>query len=518
MVAQRLRVSYPIVLVLGGLALSFIPIFPPIEIQPEMIFVIFLPPLLYEAAWQTSWKDFWKWRRIIFSFATIIVLVTSCVIAYVSSNIIPGFTLALGFLLGGIISPPDAVSATSIMKDVNIPKRLSAIIEGESLLNDATSLVIFRFALAAITTGSFVFRTAAINFFIVIFMGILVGLAIGLVFYAIHRWLPTTPSIDIALTFVTPYIMYIVAENFHFSGVLSVVSGGLLLSSLRQTMLSPLSRIRGLSVWSIIGFVLNGLIFMLIGLQLPVIVNQLGDISLWDAIKYSLIIALTLIVSRLLIALGVSVFTTFISKFITTADSNPGFRGPLVFGWSGMRGVVSLAAALSIPIYLKDNEPFPQRNLILFITFTVILVTLVFQGLTLPWMIRIMKLKDPDYTMPAAEQEVLLRKKLTKAALKIINEKYKDRLRKNEFLRALKQKLENEELILEHIDNSFISDGTASNGAEEFQSIYNEIIAVQRALLEKINKKAEVSEEVVKNYLLALDLEEEQLKQQLKLF
>src|SRR5688572_1757054 len=262
MVAQRLKISYPIVLVLGGLALSFVPGLPSIEIHPDLIFVIFLPPLLYEAAWQTSWKDFWKWRRVISSFAFIIVIVTSCVIAVVSSNAIPGFTLALGFLLGGIISPPDAISATSIMKDVKVPKRLSAIIEGESLLNDAASIIVFRFALAAIVTGTFVFTEAATSFFVVIIMGILTGLAIALVFYAIHRWLPTTPSIDIVLTLVTPYIMYIVAERLHFSGVLAVVSGGLFLSQRQHTMLSPLSRIQGLNVWTIVGFVLNGLIFM----------------------------------------------------------------------------------------------------------------------------------------------------------------------------------------------------------------------------------------------------------------
>src|SRR6187397_514530 len=184
MLARRLRIAYPIVLVLGGLILSFINGFSSITIDPNLIFFIFLPPLLYEAAWQTSWKEFWRWRRVIFSFAFPIVIITSCVIAFISNAFIPGFTLALGFLLGGIISPPDAISATSIMRNVNAPKSLVSIIEGESLLNDASSLIVFRFALAAVITGQFHFQQAATSFVLVIFMGILVGLLVGIIFYA----------------------------------------------------------------------------------------------------------------------------------------------------------------------------------------------------------------------------------------------------------------------------------------------------------------------------------------------
>src|SRR5215207_5670455 len=269
MIANKLRIAYPIVLVIGGLVLSFVPIFSHINIDPEAVFFIFLPPLLYEAAWLTSWKEFYKWRRVITSFAFPIAIITSCLIAFVSSALIPGFTLALGFLLGGIISPPDAISATTIMRQVKAPKSLVSIIEGESLLNDASSLIVFRFALAAVVTGQFHFQQAAITFLLVIVMGTLIGLAVGFIFYAVHRWLPTTTSIEIVLTLLTPYCMYYAAEHFHFSGVLAVVSGGLLLSNKRQTMLNYRSRIEGINVWTNIVFLLNGLIFFLIGLQLP---------------------------------------------------------------------------------------------------------------------------------------------------------------------------------------------------------------------------------------------------------
>jgi monovalent cation/hydrogen antiporter len=354
MIANKLRLAYPIVLVLGGLLLSFTSVFSHITIDPDLVFFIFLPPLLYEAAWQTSWKEFWKWRRVIMSFAFPIVIITSCVIAFVSNAVIPGFTLALGFLLGGIISPPDAVSATTIMRGVKVPKSLVSIIEGESLLNDASSLIIFRFASLAVMTGQFHIGEAATTFFLVIVMGTLIGLLVGLIFYIIHCWLPTTSSIEIVLTPVTPYCMYYAAEHFHYSGVLAVVSGGLLLSSKRQNMLSYRSRIEGINVWTNVVFVLNGLIFMLIGLQLPFITSQL-EISVGRAIWYGIAIAVMLICTRFICTFGASIFTRFMSRFITVADPNPGWKAPLISGWAGMRGVVSLAAALSVPLFINGS-------------------------------------------------------------------------------------------------------------------------------------------------------------------
>src|SRR6195952_926344 len=290
MLAQKIKVAYPILLVLVGLPLGFVPFLRGIEIQPELIFVIFLPPLLYEAAWNTSWKDLWKWRRVISSFAFPVVIITSCVVAFVSAALIPGFTLATGFLLGGIISPPDAVSASAILKNIKVPKRFVTIVEGESLTNDASSLVVFRFALAAVLTGSFVFKDAAVDFVLVIVMGVIIGIAVALVFYAIHRWLPTSNNMDVILTFITPYAMYMAAEEFHFSGVLAVVSGGLFLSFRQQQFLSHRSRLQGVNVWEAVAFVLNGIVFILIGLEFPVVIKNLGADGLTPAINYSLII------------------------------------------------------------------------------------------------------------------------------------------------------------------------------------------------------------------------------------
>lgn len=512
MLANKLRLAYPIVLVVGGLLLSVTAIFSKITIDPELVFFIFLPPLLYEAAWQVSWKEFWKWRRVIMSFAFPIVIITSCVVAFASYALIPGFTLALGFLLGGIVSPPDAISATTILRQVKAPKRLLSIIEGESLLNDASSLIVFRFALAAVITGQFHFQDAAISFILVIVIGTLIGVAIGFIFYAIHRWLPTTPSIEIILTLVTPYCMYHAAEYFHFSGVLSVVSGGLLLSSKRQSMLNYRSRVEGINVWTNLVFVLNGLIFFLIGLQLPSITNQLGDIGLGRAIWYGVAISIILIVARLLCTFGASLFTRFMSHFITVADPNPGWRGPIIFGWAGMRGVVSLAAALSIPLMIAEGHPFPNRNLILFITFIVILVTLVLQGLTLPWVIRKVRLEDKS-VIPEQKQEIIIQKKMAQYSLQYLNEKYDGKMPDNEHLHNLYARLRIDvKLLSDELENT---DRTNENTLGNFQGIYLELLEHQRKLLSEMNHRAEFDEELIRKYLSLIDLEEMKVREKI---
>ncbi|MGZ3872084.1 MAG: Na+/H+ antiporter [Mucilaginibacter sp.] len=512
MLAQKIKIAYPILLVLAGLPLGFVPALRGIEIQPDLIFVIFLPPLLYEAAWNTSWKDFWKWRRVISSFAFPIVIITSCVVAFVSAAIIPGFTLATGFLLGGIISPPDAVSATAVLKTLKVPKRFVTIVEGESLMNDASSLVVFRFALAAVITGNFVFSHAAINFFVVIVMGILTGIAVALLFYAIHRWMPTTTNIDIILTFVTPYAMYMIAEEFNFSGVLSVVSGGLFLSVRRHRFLSHRARLQGINVWEAVAFVLNGFVFMLIGLEFPAIVRGLGPSGLELAIKYSLIITGVLIVTRFISTFGASVFTMFMANFITVADSRPGWKAPLLLGWTGMRGVVSLAAALSIPVALRSGAAFPNRDMILFITFSVILVTLVLQGLTLPALVRWVNMPDPDYTISAEQQKQLIRKKLSALSLDLLHQKYAGQLAGNDMVKSLELKLTADMELLkdwEKDDNK----GRADAFYKDYRAIMTDLVEQQRALLKTLNKKENISDDLIRQQLELLDLEEEKIRQ-----
>ena len=344
-------------------------------------------------------------------------------------------------------------------------------------------------------------------------MGIAIGLAIGAIFYFIHRLLPTTPSMDIVLSFITPYCMYYFAEHFSFSGVLAVVSGGLFLSYHRQQMLTHLSRVQGANVWSTVGFVLNGLVFMLIGLQLPHIVQQLENINLSTAIWYGLLISGMLIVTRLLCTFGAAVVTKFMSRFITVADPNPGWKAPILFGWAGMRGVVSLAAALSIPVTISTG-PFPQRNLILFITFVIILVTLVFQGLTLPWLIKKIKLEDRFSPISPQKQEMLIQKKIAYQSIHFLDEKYAGEVAANEHVGNLKARFSSS---LKYLTNSYENEVVIddSNPLKRYQHIALELLDEQRKLLYQMNHRSEFDEDIIRKHLSLLDLEETKLREKL---
>nr|WP_121271170.1 Na+/H+ antiporter [Pedobacter schmidteae] len=501
MLANKIKVAYPILLVLAGLAISFIPGVPPIRIDPELIFIIFLPPLLYEAAWSTSWKELWRWRRIIGSFAFLIVFLTAFAVALISNHFIPGFTLALGFLLGGIVSPPDAVSVGAILKFVKVPKRLAAILEGESLLNDASSLIVFRFALVAVGTGQFVMQEAVLSFGWMILGGAGAGVLIGYLFFQLHKTFPTDVNMDIVLTIVAPYVMYIGAEELHCSGVLSVVCGGLFLARRNHLFLSSSSRLRAINVWESLVFVLNGLVFIFIGLDLPEIVGGLEGVNLSTAIGYGVLITGVLMAGRILSAYGAVVFTFLVRNFITVAEArSPGIKGPFLLGWAGMRGVVSLAAALSIPVHLDSGVPFPQRNLILFITFVVILLTLVLQGLTLPYFIR--KFHLPEYDHPLSDEESYhqIYKQLAKQSLEHLETNFSAELRAQPVLQRIAHKWRDNDVLIDD-----------ASMASECKEVYLKILDQQREWLRTWNKAHDVNEDVIRRHQRRLDIEEEKM-------
>ncbi len=502
MLANKIKVAYPVLLVVAGLCISFIPGVPVIHMDPEVIFYIFLPPLLYEAAWTVSWKELWHWRRIITSFAFVVVFLTAMSVAFFANHFIPGFSLALGFLLGGIVSPPDAVSAGAILKFVKVPKRMSSILEGESLLNDASSLIIFRFALIVVATGQFIWSDAALSFSWMMLGGVGIGLILGWIFMKAHKFLPTDANTDIVLTLVTPYIMYMAAEEVHSSGVLAVVSGGLLLSTHRHHFLSSTSRLRGVNVWESFCFVLNGLVFILIGLDLPEITAGLESVSLAAAIGYGVMVTAVLIIGRIIAAYGAVVVTLIARNFITVADAkNPGLKGPFLLGWTGMRGVVSLAAALSIPVHLADGSPFPQRNLILFITFIVILLTLLLQGLTLPYLIRKLKFPNLDKELPEDEVYLSLKKELAAFALGQLRSNYPEQLNRQPMLQQMAIKWE-----------SVTAVSPDEPMAEECKIIYIDLLEQQRIwLLQKNKTEKTLDEEIIRRHLKFLDMEEEKL-------
>ena len=323
MLATKLRVAYPIVLVVAGLLISFIPGLPAIKVNPELIFFIVLPPLLFDAAWDISFKEMKKWYRIIGSFAFLVVLFTALAVAVVANHYIPGFSIALGFLLGGIVSPPDAVSTSAITKFVNIPKSTSTILEGESLLNDASSLIIFRFALIAVGTGQFIWNEAALSFVWMIIGGVGAGLLLGWLFVQLHRILPTEASSDIAFTIIEPYAMYWVGEEIHSSGVLAVVAGGLYMANRNLVFLNSASRIMGLNVWEAFIFILNGIVFLIIGLELPEIVAGIRSegIPLRTAIGYGVLVTVVLILARM-----ISAYTAMLATYLFRRNVLPGGR------------------------------------------------------------------------------------------------------------------------------------------------------------------------------------------------
>jgi Na+/H+ antiporter len=503
--ADRMKIAYPILIVTAGLLISFIPGLPVIRVNPDIIFFLFLPPLLFESAWSISFKEMKKWYRIISSFAFLVVFFTAFTVAVVANHFIPGFSLALGFLLGGIVSPPDAVSVGAITKFVRVPRSTATILEGESLLNDASSLIIFRFALVAVGTGQFIWQQAAMTFLWMVIGGVIIGVGLGWLFVQLHRRLPIDAPSAISLSLIEPYFMYWLAEQIHSSGVLAVVSGGLFMSTRRLLYLNSTSRIRGFSVWESFVFILNGLVFLIIGLELPDIVQGLRSkgILLHTAIGYGVLITVVLVLARM-----ISAYTAMIATLIFRPNVAPRVSSgrrrwllPIVLGWTGMRGVVSLAAALAIPVALSDGSAFPHRNLILFITFVVILLTLVVQGLTLPVLIRRGKVFESFMDEPAETARHKLRVGLQEHTHRFLQDKYDHELHGHDGLQK----------ILEHWDEK-VKASNEEGINKKTTPLFLEMLESQRKYLSDLNKDDEVDEEIIRWQLYQIDLEEERLK------
>ena len=507
MLSEMLKVSYPIFLVIAGLLISFIPGIPVVTLHPDTVFLLFLPPLLYAAAWNTSWRDFWAARRAISMLAFGLVFFTSSAIALVSQMLIPDFPMVLGFLLGGIISPPDAVAATSVLQGIKVPKRVVTILEGESLINDASSLIVFRFALAAALTGQFTFVKATTDFFMVAGMGVAIGLAIAYVLYIVHKFMPTTPSIDTSLTVISPYLMYLAAEHYHFSGVMAVVSGGLFLSYRSHEIFTYNSRIQAYSVWESLIFILNGLVFILIGLQLPQIIRALEHYSIVGLVFYALIISVVTVVVRI-----VWVFSgAYLSWLLSKHEKRLKWENEFLIGWSGMRGVVSLASALAVPLTLSNGTAFPHRDLILFITFVVILFTLVFQGLSLTPIIKWLKIKEDENE--EAEHEIIIRLRMAEAALSHLQSNYVDELSSIDAYTRIKERYERMVTITSRKLNKEEKDAAAALFLPKYRRMLLELVAVRRSELHKLRSEKRYSDELLRNKEYELDLEEARLNE-----
>ncbi|GAB2527796.1 Na+/H+ antiporter [Spirosoma aerophilum] len=386
--ARKLKLAFPILLTVGGLVISFFPGLPNVDLDSSVVLVVFLPPLLYSAAWYTNWSDFRRNLEPVVVLALGLVLVTSVGIAYVANLFIPGFTLATGLLLGAVVSPSDAVAATAVMKTLSVPRKIEIILEGESLVNDATALVIFQLALVAVGTGNFSLADSLLDFVRLAVGGIVVGLVTGYLSAWLHKYAHLEPALETVLTFVTAYSAYLAAEHLALSGVLSVVSAGLVVGHKQSRVHSPITRMQAVAVWNFVVVLLNGLIFILIGLQLPDMVADINGQSLGQLIGIGLLISVTAVAIRFLYIFLTDSISNQIHKLMHHPPLFPSRKHTTLLAYISMRGIVSLAAALSIPVQLPGGTPFPERNLIVFITFCVILFTLVGQGIFLPAFIR----------------------------------------------------------------------------------------------------------------------------------
>jgi Na+/H+ antiporter len=391
--AHRMKVAYPIVLVVAGLLLSFIPGLPKISLNPELFFLAVLPPLLFHAAWETSWREFRYNLVTILFMAFGLVGFTVLGLALAGERLFLFLDWKTGFLLGAIIAPTDAIAATAIARRVGLPQRITEILEGESLVNDATGLLALEFGLALVLSGETPsVGASALRLLYLVAGGVAIGLAVGWVVHWLERHIDDGP-IELTMGLVTAYASYILAEQAHTSGVLAVVTCGFYLSRHSATFFSPAVRLQAYALWDTIDFVLNGLVFLLIGLQLPVVLGGLHQYSKLTLISYALTTSALVIALRLLWVYP-STYVAFLFRKIILKQNEELLPAKQIFvtGWTGMRGVLALAAALSIPTMLENGRPFPSRDLILFLTFSVILVTLVVQGLTLPALIRVLGL------------------------------------------------------------------------------------------------------------------------------
>jgi monovalent cation/hydrogen antiporter len=391
LLARRLAIPYPIVLVVAGLLLGFVPGLPKLTLNPEVIFLIVLPPLLYSAAWWTSWREFSYNLVSILLLAVGLVGFTVFAVATLAPRILPGFDWQSGFVLGAAVATTDAIAAAAIARRVGLPRRLTDILEGESLVNDATGLLALQIGVAILLgAGTPTVSSTLVRLAYLAATGIGVGLAVGYIIDRIEYWIEDAP-VEIAISILVPYASYFAAEALHGSGVLAVVTSGLFLSRRSVHFFSPAVRIEANAVWNSLTFLLNGFVFVLVGLQLPYVLAGIKDVSMLTLLVQAAVFSVVVIALRMIWVFPGAYIAWFIRRNLLGQDEpRPVIRNIFVVGWAGMRGVIALAAAMALPATLPNGAPFEQRNLIIFYTFSVIFVTLVVQGLSLPVLIRVL--------------------------------------------------------------------------------------------------------------------------------
>src|SRR3954471_3984597 len=502
--ADRTRVPYPILLVVGGLGLGFVPGIPAIELPPDLVLIAVLPPLLYGAAFFTSLRDLRENAFAITLLAFGLVLTTMVVVAAVAHALVPGISWSTAFVLGAVISPTDPTAATAIAERLGLPRRLVALIEGESLVNDGTALVAYKFAVIAVVSGTFSFADAAGSFVVNVIGGIAIGLAGGFVVRSVRLRI-RAPALAITLSLMSGYLAYLSANAAGVSGVLASVTIGIYMGWYTPELTTWQTRLQGVAVWEVTFFLLNALLFALIGLQLPVILDALSGYSASQLLGYAAAVALAVVAARFLWVVP-GTYLTARARRKTRPIPNPG-QASIVLGWSGMRGAVSLAAALALPLTTDGGEAFPSRELVIFLTFAVILVSLVVQGLSFPALIQLLGIEDEGRT---EKEENKARIYATEAALARLDELADEDWVRDDTLERVRAMFNfRRQRFRSRFDPE--SDGQLESRSLDYQRLIREVLVAERGAVFDLRRQRRIDDVVMRRVIRDLDLEEARL-------
>jgi CPA1 family monovalent cation:H+ antiporter len=502
-IARRLGIAYPIFLVIGGLLLGLVPGLPRVEIDPDLIFLVVLPPLLYIAAFFTPLRSLRANLGAIGSLAIGLVIASAFAAAAVAHALIPGIPWAVALALGAIVAPPDEIAATAIAARLAVPRRIVTILEGESLLNDATALTIYSIAIAAAVGGSFTASTGVATFAGAMVGGSAIGLAVGWIIAQVRTRIEDTP-VEITISLLTPYAAFLPAQQLGVSGVIATVAAGLYLGRRGSHIMGPDARLTGRAVWQTITFLLNGAVFIITGLEVPLLLRALAPATALRLVGIGIVVSVVLVVVRAL-----WIFPTgFLAPLVRGEPRPPRLLAQsLVLSWAGMRGVVSLAVALALPLTLPGGGPFPAREAVLIVTLTVIVFTLLGQGLTLPWLIRRLRLgTDPE----VGEEEASARHQMIDAASRRIDQLYPVWPGHRPLLDRLRDTYQHRS---EHIGRQRDAADSGEEDREiiEHREIRRTVIDSEREALLRLRAKGAIDDDVLRALERELDLEEHRM-------
>ena len=492
-VARHLNVAYPIVLVLGGLVLGLTPGLPRVALDPDLVFELFLPPLLFAAAFFLPWRDFRENLRPILMLAVVLVGATAAAVAYAAWATL-GLPLGVGLVLGAIVAPSDPVAATAIADRLRLPHRLVVVLEGESLINDAAALVLFHFAVLAVAAGAWSFSGALLDFAKLAVGGVALGLAVAWLALQLFRRLDD-PTVITVMTVLGPFAAYLPAELLGFSGVLATVAAGIYVGWHAPTTFTPPTRVRANAVWNVLVFLLNGLAFILIGLQLPFIASDIARETPGFLLMGALAIVGTVMLVRFVWIFGSNALACLIAPGWRRRDPALPWQQLAVLSWAGMRGIVSLAAALSLPEAMASSAPFPHRGLILFLAFAVTLGTLVLQGLTLPTLVQALGIGGVD----DAEERTEAQRFALEGALSRLEELIARGDLPADGLAHMRLRYEH---VLRVLDETDLAVGDAGT----YRTIQLDLIEAERRVLLDMRRHGAISEEVFRDLERALDM------------